>query len=516
MNMPSMHLSRAPRRRSPWLTLPRLAAAACLGLCLLAVGCLVGPDYKPPQAQVPDQWAAQNKAKAAALQDADLAQWWTIFHDPVLVSLETRALKANLDLKVAQARLRQARAARGVAAGGLGPELDATGSYQRSRSSENTTKTSTSQAGQVYNLYQAGFDASWEVDIFGGLRRNLEAADADLAAAEQARRQVMVSLTAEVARNYLELRTLQQRIAIAKVNLAAQRHTARLTRQRQAAGFVSGLDAANAEAQAATTAARIPPLEASARQTIHALGVLLGQPPAALLAELGPAGAIPGAPPTVPAGLPSDLLRRRPDIRQAEAQLHAATARVGVATADLFPRFMLSGSAGYQSTSFDSWLDWGSRFWSIGPSISWPIFASGRIKANIELKEAHAEESLLAYRQTVLNSLREVEDALVASTSEQDHRRELAAAVTANQKALELSNLLYAEGQVEFLNVLQAQGALFTTQDALVSSNGAMGTNLIALYKALGGGWQAPADQPGQVAPAPQASGDTSRRVSGS
>ena len=473
---------------------PQRAALACLGLAALSAGCLVGPDFKPPQEKVPAKFSAQPADQAGqALRDQDLAQWWGIFNDPVLLSLEKRALAANLDLKLAMARLRQARASRGIAAGGLGPELDATGSYQRSRSSENTTKTSTSQAGQVYNLYQAGFDASWEIDIFGGLRRNLEAADADLLSAEQARRQVMVSLTAEVARNYLELRTLQQRIVIARTNLATQRHTARLTRQRQEVGFVSGLDTANAEAQASTTAARIPPLEASARQTIHALGVLLGQEPAALLPQLTPSEPIPASPPTVPTGLPSDLLTRRPDIRQAEAKLHAATARVGVATADLFPRFMLTGSAGYQSTSFDSWPNWGSRFWSIGPSISWPIFASGRIKANIELKDAQAEEALLLYRQTVLNSLREVEDALVASTLEQSHRRELATAVAANQKALKLSTLLYTEGQVEFLNVLQAQGALYATEDALVSSNGAVGTNLVALYKALGGGWQAEA-----------------------
>ncbi|MBU4276136.1 MAG: efflux transporter outer membrane subunit [Proteobacteria bacterium] len=470
----------------------RRVGLLCLGLILLSAGCLVGPDFKPPQEAVPAKFSAQPAAQAEqALRDQDLAQWWTIFNDPVLVSLEKRALKANLDLQVAQARLRQARASRGIAAGGLGPELDVSGSYQRTRYSSSSTKSSSSLAGTVGDVYQTGFDASWEVDIFGGLRRNLEAANADVRASEEARRQVMVSLTAEVARNYLELRTLQQRIIIARTNLAAQRHTARLTRQRQEVGFVSGLDTANAEAQASTTAARIPPLEAAARQTIHNLGVLLGQEPAALLPQLTPSEPIPASPPTVPTGLPSDLLTRRPDIRQAEAKLHAATARVGVATADLFPRFLLTGAAGYQSSSFSTWFDGAGNFWSIGPSISWPIFASGKIRANIELKDAQAEEALLVYRQTVLNSLREVEDALVASTQEQSHRRELTAAVAANQKALKLSTLLYTEGQVEFLNVLQAQGALYVTEDALVSSNGAVGTNLVSLYKALGGGWQA-------------------------
>jgi multidrug efflux system outer membrane protein len=509
MQMPSMPISHEIGRRTRRSLWARAAAATCLGLCLAAAGCLVGPDFQPPQSKVPDHWSAaadQGKAKVSP-QDVDLARWWSVFHDPVLVSLEQQALAANLDLQVAQARLRQARAARGIAAGALGPEVSLSGSYQRAHSSSLPNRTGAS-GGTEGDLYQAGFDASWEIDVFGGRRRNLEAADADVLAAQEARRQVMVSLTAEVARNYLDLRSLQQRIIIARVNLEAQRHTARLTRQRQQAGFVSGLDAANAEAQAYTTAARIPPLESSARQSMHSLALLLGREPAALLPLLSPPGAIPASPPTVPIGLPSELLRRRPDIRQAEAQVHAATARVGVATADLFPRFFLTGGAGYQSTGFNSWFDWAGRFWSIGPSMSWPIFASGAIRANIELKEAQNQEALLAYRQVVLNSLREVEDALVATTQEEIHRRELAAAVASNQKAVELSKRLYDEGQVEFLNVLQAQAALYLTQDALVSSNGAVGTNLVALYKALGGGWQA------ETVPAPVASSASTATLS--
>lgn len=475
-----------------------LALLVGLGLVLLSAGCLVGPDYQPPRPELPGRWAEQPAAPAQAAAPAagDLARWWTVFDDPVLVSLEERALESNLDLAQAAARLRQARASRGIAAGGLGPELDASGSYQRSRYGSSPGRTSSGSSSTVGDQYQAGFDAGWEVDIFGGRRRGLEAADADLAAAGEALRAVQVSLAAEVARNYLELRTLQRRESIARANLAAQRRTAQLTRQRQRAGFVSGLDAANAEAQAATTAAQIPPLTASIRQTIHGLGLLLGREPAALSGELSPAAGIPQAPPEVPTGLPSDLLRRRPDIRQAESRLHGATARIGVATADLFPRFTLSGAAGYQSTALHSWFDWAGAFWSIGPSFNWPIFASGRIEANIELQKALTEEALLAYRQTVLNSLREVEDALAASGAEQDHRRELAAAVDANRRAVDLSTMLYTEGQVDFLNVLQAQGALFASQDALARSDGAVCGNLIALYKALGGGWPAPGPTP--------------------
>ncbi len=485
--MPEQHPYQRDRRRGRRRGL--LALLACLCLAPLTAGCLVGPNYQPPQTEMPRQWSARQAKAAAAPSDRELARWWAIFHDPVLASLEARALKSNLDLKQALARLRQARASRGIAAGGLGPTLDASGSYQRSRSSSAGSRYSSSSDGYVGDLYQAGFDAGWELDIFGGLRRGLEAADADLLAALEASRQVRVSLAAEVALNYLNLRTMQQRSAIARANLKAQRHTAQLTRQRFRAGFVSGLDAANAEAQAATTAAQIPLLEASARQSIHALSLLLGLQPAALLSELAPTGPIPPAPPSVPAGLPSDLLRRRPDIRQAEAKLHAATARIGVATADLFPRLTLTGAAGYQSSDFQSWFGSAGRFWSIGPSISWSIFQSGKIKANIELQKARAEEALLAYRQTVLGSLREVEDALVATSSEREHRKELAAAVAANRRAVELSTRLYADGQTDFLNVLQAQGSLYASEDALVRSNGTVCTNLIALYKALGGGW---------------------------
>lgn len=494
MKMKRKHNAGEQGRYGQWRNLSGQARAAVLALpclTLLAAGCLVGPDYQAPQPQVPEQWAAQPAppAKVSVPTEQDLARWWTIFNDPVLISLEARALKSNLDLRQAWARLRQARAARGIAAGGLGPQVGGSASYQRSRSPYTSSRAGGSEA-SIGDYYQAGFDASWELDIFGGRRRELESADAQLRAAEEASREVRVSLAAEVARSYLDLRTLQQRAIIARANLAAQQHTARLTKQRQEAGFVSGLDAANAEAQAATTAAQIPLLESSARQTIHALGLLLGQEPAALIAELAPSAAIPQSPPLVPAGVPSDLLRRRPDIRQAEARLHAATAKIGVATADLFPRIYLTGGAGYQSSAFQSWFDWAGRFWNIGPSLNWRIFESGRIRANIELQEALAEESLLAYRQTVLNSLREVEDSLVASTAEQDHQRQVAAAVAANRRALGLATMLYSEGQVNFLNVLQAQGALYASEDALVRSVGAVSTNLIALYKALGGGWQ--------------------------
>jgi NodT family efflux transporter outer membrane factor (OMF) lipoprotein len=361
---------------------------------------------------------------------------------------------------------------------------------QRSRSpGRNANWQEGETRGVVSNAYDAGFDAGWELDIFGGIRRNIEAADADLQASVESRRDVLVTLTAEVARNYIELRSFQQRIEIARENLVTQQHSARLTRQRFEGGFVSGLDVANADAQVATTASQIPFLEAAARQSIYALGILLGQEPAALVAELSPAAAIPAAPPSAPAGLPSDLLRRRPDIRRAEAEIHAATARIGVATADLFPKFTISGAAGMRSGDFSSWLTWAQRFWSFGPAVSWRVFDTGRTRSAIELEEALQEQALISYQQTVLSALQEVENALIAAAKEQERRRSLADAVAANRKAVSLSKTLYTEGQTDFLNVLEAQRSLFLTEETLVLSTSAMSTDLVALYKAIGGGW---------------------------
>ncbi|MFH1479935.1 MAG: TolC family protein, partial [Pseudomonadota bacterium] len=287
---------------------------------------------------------------------------------------------------------------------------------------------------------------------------------------------------------YISLRTFQQRISIAKKNLKTQEHSAKLTRERFQGGFVSGLDVANAEAQVATTAAQIPLLEASAHQTIYSLSILMALEPGASARELSPASTIPMAPPSVPVGVPSDLLLRRPDIRRAEAAIHAATARIGVATADLFPRFTLSGSLGLQAGTLSA-LDWVNRFWSLGPSVGWRVFDTGRIRSNIEQQKAVQEQELIAYQQSVLTALQEVENALIASAKEQEHRNALVEAVRANRKAVELAKMLYTEGQTDFLNVLEAQRSLYTSEDAWVQSTRTMSTNLVALYKALGGGW---------------------------
>ncbi len=465
------------------LTISGFLILSCL---LFLAGCKVGPNFQPPETPVPNEWVGPVPPPPTAAEQ-DLAQWWPVFKDPTLTSLIERAIQSNLDLQLAQARVRQARAARGVAASGLGPTVNATGSYLRSGTAIRTT-----------DLYQTGFDAAWELDIFGGIRRNVEAATANLEAAEDARLNTLVTVSAEVAVNYIDLRGFQEEIAIAQRNLKAQQRSAELTKQRFQGGFVSGLDVANAEAQVATTAAQIPSLEQSAQQAIYSLSLLLGLEPGALLAELTPPEAIPAAPPAVPVGVPSELLRRRPDIRQAEAQIHAATAQIGVATADLFPSFSLTGNLGTEGSKFSSLTNWSNRFWSIGPSASWTLFATGRIVSNIEVQKALQEQSLITYRQTVLTALQDVENALIASAQEQEHYKFLTEAVAANRRAVDLATKLYTQGETDFLNVLQAQGSLYLSETALAISARTLATNLVALYKAVGGGWtpDPPAEPP--------------------
>lgn len=475
----------------------------CLYLAMLT-GCMVGLDFKRPQVQVPDQWSGTVPtfaANSARVDEKELGQWWTVFKDQTLTALVERAIESNLDLKLAEARILQARAARGEAVSELGPTVDAMGSFTRSQSQITTFESGAPGSGLeektesvISNQYYSGFDASWELDFFGGVRRSIEAANADLNASIERRRDVLVTLTAEVARNYIDLRTYQRRLAIAQKNLKAQKQTAELTRQRFEVGFGTALDVANAEAQVATTAAQLPELEASAQKMIYNISVLLGREPAALMKELSPSSEVPSAVPSVPVGVPSELLRRRPDILQAEQEIHAATARIGVATADLFPKFNITGSLGYQSANISSWYDPVSLFWSLGPSISWNIFNTGRTRANIEVKKVLKEQSVIEYQQTVLVALQEVEDAMIASAKEEDRLKALADAVTANKKAVEISTILYTTGETGFLDVLVAQRSLYTSEDDMVQSTGTLSRNLVALYKALGGGWDVHAE----------------------
>ena len=447
-----------------------------LSVAVLLAGCAVGPNYRPVQMPAPGAWAGPSAAGAPA----KLSTWWGTFNDPKLTALVEEAVRTNLDLKLAEARLRQARATRGVIAGGLWPTAEAVGGYRRTNVPANP----------AHDLYQTGLDALWEVDIFGGTRRNVESATASIQAAEESLRDVQVSLVAEVGLNDVQLRGYQQQLAIAQSNLQAQSHTGELTRQRFNAGFVSALDVANADAQVATTQAVIPVLQAAAQQSIYSLSVLLGRPPADLLQDLSETEPLPVTPPEVPAGLPSDLLRHRPDIRQAEAELHAATAQIGVATADLFPKFSLTGSLNWQADKLANLYTGAARSWSVGPSVDWPIFQGGSIVANIQVQEAIRDQAFITYQKTVLAAFQDVENVLIAYAKEWEHRKALQEAVVANRKAVTLAMQLYTQGESDFLNVLIAQRSLYVSEEAYVQSTRNTATDLIALYKALGGGWE--------------------------
>jgi NodT family efflux transporter outer membrane factor (OMF) lipoprotein len=464
---------------------PLTTAMTCLAL---VAGCAVGPYYQPPKMNAPAQWNS-SLTGGETNSPAALAAWWKNFGDTNLDSLIMTAVRSNLDLRIAEARAREARADRDVAAGGLWPSLGSSASYSRNRWGENSFPP-VAGVPLDYNLYNAGFDAAWELDLFGGTRRAVEAANAKIGAAEYGRREVLVSLLAEVARNYIEARGCQQRLAITRQNIQVQNEILSLTRNRYQNGLSSDLDVQQATALLATTEAAVPSLETGFKQSVHHLAVLLGQPPDALLNEMSVENTIPAAPPAVPVGLPSDLLQRRPDVQHAERELAAATARIGVATADLFPKFSLTGTIGLESESSGNWFDYASRYWSAGPTLQWDIFEAGRIRANVRVQNARQEQALDFYQQTVLIALEDTENALTAYAKEQIRRQSLSRSVQANQQALSLSNQLYTNGLTDFLRVLDSERSLYEAEDALVQSDQTNSLNLVQLYKALGGGWQ--------------------------
>jgi NodT family efflux transporter outer membrane factor (OMF) lipoprotein len=466
----------------------------------LAAGCAVGPDYHAPKANTPANWSEAQRG-GTTNKPMEIVSWWRSFNDPELNSLIDRAVATNHDLRIADGRLREARALRSGAFFDLGPKIDGSAGYTDVRQSRNSLpfKTSgplgstiTSNYLFQYDLYDAHFDASWEIDVFGGKRRALQEANALLAFVEEDRHDVLVSVLAEVARNYIEVRSFQQRIAITHKNIAAQRDAAEIARSRFNAGLASELEVKQAEAVLATTQSQIPNLETSLKHSVHRLGVLIGQEPGALTAELSSEAPVPAPPPEVPVGLPSDLLRRRPDVRRAERELAAATANIGVQTAELFPKFSLTGVGGFQSFSAGDWFTGGSKYWSAGPSVTWRILDYGHVRSQIQTANAQAQQSLAAYEKTVLASLEDVENGLVAYANEQTRYRALAAAVDANRRALDLASERYQKGLADFLNVLDAERSLYQAEDELANSQSTVSVNLVTLYKALGGGWEAP------------------------
>lgn len=450
-------------------------------------GCTsVGPDYQRPTMESPARW---DNSVDTGKQSPELAQtaWWRSFNDPQLNTLIDQAMDANLGLEQARARIVQARAGV-VQAGASGlPQVNTSGSINRSRRSGNLT---TSGSGQTSTLYQAGFDASWEIDLFGGVRRSVESAQARLEASIEDLHAVTLTLLGDVASTYIGLRVRQAQLQITRNNLTAQQDTVGLTKERYRLGLTSYLDVTQAEALRTATESNIPPLEAAIKASMHRLAILLAKEPAALNADLAPTRSLPTVEGVLAPGLPAELLARRPDLRAAERQLAAASADIGVATAELYPRFDLTLGLGLQANNSATFAERASRYWSIVPGVALPIYDGGRRRASIQAKQASYDEILARYRATYNAALEDVENALTAYYTERERNRILTESVRLSEDALALALDRYRRGLTTFLDVLAAQRALYTAQSNLTESNGQLLTDLIALCKALGGGWQ--------------------------
>jgi len=457
---------------------------AVLSFMILAGCAAVGPDYVVPDENLPPAWHTElgQGLSAETVDPQHLAEWWKILGDPVLTGLVEQAVANNLDLKQATAKLREARARRDISRTGLFPLLDASGSAGRSKSSGGSPRSS----------YAVGFDAGWEIDVFGGVRRGVEAAQADLAANREELRDVLVSLAAEVALNYLDVRTFQERLATAEKNLNIQQETFDLATWRQEAGLSDELALQQARYNLESTRAQVPTLRVGLEEAKNRMAVLTGKIPGSLHKLLEETRPIPVIPPTVAVGVPAETLRHRPDIRRAERNLAAQTARIGVAVADLYPKFRLTGTIGLESLKSSDLFKAASKTWSFGPSVSWNIFDADAIRGNIEVQSAIQEQYLYAYEAAVLNGLEEVENGLTAYIEEQLHHERLAAAVEAARRAESLASQQYGAGLVDFNTVLEAQRSLLSFEDQLTQSDGAVTANLVRLYKALGGGWYSP------------------------
>lgn len=535
------------------LTLPALWALAAAGC---AVGPdYHAPKPAAPAAfgEVRPAGATGAAGPTPSPSEAELARWWTVLGDPELNSLVERALRNNRDLKTAVSRVRQARAERSVAAGALLPELDATAGYNRSLGSRNVVlplgallgssggassgksgassgssstpssarglqprdaSSSSPSAGSpasaappggpqspfgegglpgvTTNLFQAGLDAVWEVDVFGGTRRAVEAADAEVTAAQEGQYGVQVSLLGEVATTYLQLRLTQERVQVTRRNIDSARQTWRIAQDKFEQGLGDQVEAAQDLAQLKVDETVLPPLAASERLAEHALAFLLGAESTALAAELSAPQPLPALPPTVPVGVPSEVLRRRPDVRRAERELAAASAQIGEATAQLYPQFSLTGSLGVDSSTLRQLPEWSSRYFSIAPGISWPILDWSRLHAAVRVQNELEAQALLAYETAVAQALKDVEDALVQLQFEQDRRTGLVAAVAEARRAQQVTAEIYSQGLADQTASLQAERAVFQAEDSLAQSEGALRVDLVALYKALGGGWTVP------------------------
>jgi outer membrane protein, multidrug efflux system len=480
----------------------------------ILVACTVGPDYAPPKPAVPSNWTEHPATPAEiARTDEELKQWWMTFHDPMLDRVVDLALAGNIDLKIAGQHLIEARAARVIAASAGYPQIDA-GAIASDKQASNTVLFPPVVWNRSnYAFYQFGFDASWEIDIFGGIRRAKQAAEADYGATSEARRAVLVSLLAELATDYATLRASQERLSIADRNVDAARRSVELTEQSFARGLGSNLDVAQAQAQLQTVLSARPPLRATIAGMTHAISVLLGQVPGgALERELaGAAGKIPKAP-NLPVTLPSEVIANRPDVRQAERQFAAATARIGVAVADLYPHFSIPLSLTPETSMLSEFFRVSSLAWEIGLSATDHIYTGGALSAHVQQARAEAEEARLGYQQIVLRAFQNVEDGLINYTTEGQRDVTLKAAAEDSELAFQRSVRLYQAGIIDFLHVLVNERAAYAAEDLSTQSELASIVDAIALYKALGAGWQEvyPADKlahppvsPPAVAPGP-------------
>ncbi len=497
-----------------------------VGACLLLTGCTVGPNYEQPKPWwSPARWIGlgskgdANAPGSVTVGDPVDPQWWKLLGDPKLTALETRLIDSNLDIRIAAIRLAEARAQLGVAQGAELPTVNANASYERQRQSANgvisllsgsatsdnglggqgglPSQAATSTSGgassalvKPFDLYQTGFDASWEIDLWGRVRRNVESVAAQGQAIQEAGRDTMVTASAELARDYIELRGIQLKLQYTKDNLVSAQQSLSLTRQRALGGVSTDLDVATAAAQVSTNEAEIPPLEQQETVMMNAIALLLGQEPRALETDLGTAAPIPPVPPAIPVGLPSDLARRRPDIRRAEALLHSATADTGVAVADFYPQVTLSGSATLQALQLHTLANWASGAYALGPSVTLPIFRGGELTRTLQLRKFQQQEAAITYQRTVLSALHEVDNAMTAYAAQQRRRDALQQAVEQNRRALGLARDRYAQGVADFLQVLTAERSLLAAQQDLADSTTSVSTDLVQLYKTLGGGWE--------------------------
>lgn len=472
------------RRKGRWA-----ASSAILAGLLLLGGCAVGPDYAPPEATgLPAHW--HRAAESTSVTTEALGEWWRDLGDKRLERLMADAVEGNLDVATAKAKIREARALRREAIGGLLPSVDGSASATRLQS----TAASTAAGSRVSNLFQAGFDASWELDLFGANARSLEAASANVAASEADLDSTLLTLVGDVASYYTEARGYQARIALARRTAKSQRETAALTRTKFETGSASAVDSSKADAQAASTEAEIPSLEAAFAQTVHRLSILTGREPGALAREMAAGGPIPAPRHRLPTGVPADVLTHRPDVRAAERRLAQATAQVGAKEAALYPSVSLTGSISTSATRVGDLGKASTIAWSWGPSVSVPFFHGGALVAARDAAEASRDQSFVAWKASVLTALEDVENALVSLSKERTRSRSLSEAAAQYRQAATLSRVLYQTGSASFLDVLDAERSLYTAEDTLLQSRVAITTDHIALAKALGGGWRRPVD----------------------